>query len=299
MEQGSLEVSGRTVEEAIDLGLQRLGIDRADADVVVLSRGRLGILGIGAEQARVRLSARSSQVSADDAAHAQEMLETLLHLMGVDAQVEIVSSADETPLMLDIHGTDAGLLIGRRGATLQDLQSLTTTIVSRSLKRYVPLRVDVESYQQRRLERIREVAVRAAEHVQQRRRAITLDPMTPAERRVVHTALADHPAVMTQSSGEGEARRVTIYPRTPQRPRAAEARPRPTPYRTAPSPPVLALPEEEEDEEEDIQAPLSPESLSIPEDEEDEVEEDLSLPSTRSLSLPDDEDEEEDEDEER
>lgn len=210
----SLEVSGRTVEEAIESGLRQLGISRDVADVVVLSRGRTGILGIGSEQARVRISARETPVvEPDDAANARAVLEKLLHYMGVAVTVEIISQEGQTPILLDVHGEDAGLLIGRRGATLQDLQSVVTTMVSRSLKRYVPLRVDVEGYRERRMDKVRQIALRAADHVQQRRRPLTLDPMTAAERRMVHTTLSDNPSVMTQSSGDGEERRVTIYPR--------------------------------------------------------------------------------------
>ena len=137
--------------------------------------------------------------------------------MTVDVEVEVYNPASDPeaeglggPLVLDLYGGDAGLLIGRRGATLHDLQSMVTTMVSRSLGRYIPVRVDVEGYQQRQLDRAEQLALRAADRVRQRRRPITLDPMSPAERRVVHTTLADDDAVETQSSGEGDERRVTV-----------------------------------------------------------------------------------------
>ncbi|MBI4236562.1 MAG: protein jag [Chloroflexi bacterium] len=257
----SLEVSGKTVEEAVEAGLRQLGIARDEADVVVLSRGRAGILGIGSETARVRVSHRVEPiVGPDDAARAHQILTTLLRLMGVDVEVQIASAEGDTPILLDVRGPDAGLLIGRRGASLQDLQSLTTTMISRSLKRYVPLRVDVEGYRARRMERVREVALRAGEHVRQGRRPITLEPMSAAERRVVHTTLADNPAVQTQSSGEGEERRVTISPRGFAGPRAPGgpgrpgARPSYVPFR-APAPPPPSPsdfpPDEDEEDDED------------------------------------------------
>lgn len=220
----SLEVSGKTVEEAIENGLRHLGLVRDEADVVVLNRGRPGILGIGAEAARVRVAPRSMAiVGPDDATRANELLSTLLRMMGVEATVSVASAVEEVPILLEIEGPDAALLIGRRGSTLQDLQSLLTTMVSHSLKRYVPLRVDVEGYRARHMETIRQLALRAAERVQQRGSPITLEPMSPAERREVHTALADNPDVQTQSSGEGEERRVTIYSRASARPEPPSA----------------------------------------------------------------------------
>ena len=235
MEQGPLETTGRTVEEAVEVALQQLGIDREDADVVVLSEGRGGILGLGSEQAKVQVSVhedapppqadrppREEVTFVDDegAERARDIIENLLNLMGVDVEIDMYNPSTDPnsngaggPVVFDLFGEDAGLLIGRRGATLHDLQSIATTMVSRTLGHYIPLRVDVEGYQQRRLDRAEQLALRTAERVEQHRRSITLDPMTPAERRIVHTTLADNPAIETESSGEGEERRVTISPR--------------------------------------------------------------------------------------
>ena len=236
MEQGPLETTGRTVQEAVEAGLLELRIDLEDADVVVLNEARGGILGIGSELAKVQISIRGNDsvpgrdqrppreevtfVDDEDAERAREIVETLLDLMDVEVEVEIYNPSSDSnadgaggQVVFDLFGEDAGLLIGRRGATLHDLQSIVTTMVSRTLGHYIPLRVDVEGYQQRRLDRAEQLALRGAERVEDRRRSITLDPMTPAERRIVHTTLADNEEVETQSSGEGEERRVTISPR--------------------------------------------------------------------------------------
>ncbi len=236
MEQGPLETTGRTVQEAVEAGLLQLGIDLEDADVVVLSEGRGGILGIGSEQALVQVSIKEDDpapardprppreeitfVDDDDAERAREIVENLLNLMDVEVEVDVYNPSSDPdangtggPVVFDLFGEDAGLLIGRRGATLHDMQSIVTTMVSRTLGHYIPLRVDVEGYQQRRFDRAEQLALRAAERVEDRRRSITLDPMTPAERRIVHTTLADNEEVETLSSGEGEDRRVTISPR--------------------------------------------------------------------------------------
>ena len=224
----SLEWTGRTVEEAIREGLDELGLEREDVDVDVLSEGRSGLLGLrSSEEARVRLRVRQegdedeyasfASLSAD-AETAQEVLAEMLRHMDVDADISVyVPGSDPTrpfepgdPIVLDVEREDAGLLIGRRGQTLRHVQMLLNTIVSRSVGHYVPLRIDVEGYQQRHIYRLQQIALRAADHVNRRRRPITLDPMSPADRRIIHMTLANNPSVVTGSTGHGENRRVTI-----------------------------------------------------------------------------------------
>ena len=223
----SQEWTGRTVEEAIQQGLDELGLDREDVDVDVLSEGRSGLLGIRSEDARVRLRVRQETDEVDyesfatlsaDAERAREILEQLLHLMDVDADIDVyVPGSDPArpfepgdPIVLDVEREDAGLLIGRRGQTLRHVQMLLNTIVSRTVGHYVPLRIDVEGYQQRHIYRLQQIALRAADHVRRRRRPITLDPMSPADRRIIHMTLANDSNVVTGSTGHGENRRVTI-----------------------------------------------------------------------------------------
>lgn len=303
----SLEATGRTADEAIQIGLEELGVSRADADVVVLSSGRQGILGLGAEQARVRITIRSEEsppvASGDDADQARDILQELLRLMDVDAEIEVylpgsdpeIESSPGDPIVLDIQGEDAGLLIGRRGATLHDLQSLVTTIVSRTLQHYVPLRVDVEGYQQRRLDQVRQVAERAADHVRRRRRSLTLEPMSPAERRIVHTTLADNPAVQTQSTGQGDGRRVTISlvsggGRGQRQDDAGDGRGRAQAARASepPPPPVVDEDEDEFEEYDDEDEFEDDDEYDDEPDKDDEDDEDDDA---------DDEDDEDDDDE--
>lgn len=172
-------------------------------------------MGLGAEPARVRLTLRiQPQPGAvpPEAAGAHGILQKLLDLMEVDARAEAMESTEEE-ITLGIEGEDAGLLIGRQGTTLQDIQTIVNIIASRQLGSHVPIRIDVEGYRQRRTERIQQIALRAAQRVQERGRPIVLEPMSAAERRIVHMALADHPGVVTESVGEGRDRQVTIYPR--------------------------------------------------------------------------------------
>ncbi|SVB71298.1 uncharacterized protein METZ01_LOCUS224152, partial [marine metagenome] len=113
--------------------------------------------------------------------------------------------------IIDLAGEDSGLLIGRRGQTLQALQYLVNLIVRKQFEG-VRVVLDVENYRQRREVQLRDMATKVAERVAQTNRSITLEPMPPADRRIIHTSLTDHPGVSTESTGEGEGRKVTIMP---------------------------------------------------------------------------------------
>ncbi|MBL7208663.1 MAG: protein jag [Dehalococcoidia bacterium] len=208
-----LEVSARTVDEAIHTALEQLGVTEDQVEVVVLTKGRAGLLGMmGAEDARIRVTLLSEFEQRGDAASvAKEVLETLLQSMEISAEVSVTQApTDELPLSLDIEGDDLGILIGRRGTTLASLQYILRLIVTERLKMWVPVNVDVAGYKKRRYESLRDLALRLAEQVKRNRRVITLEPMPADERRIIHLALADHPDVATESMGEGETRKVTI-----------------------------------------------------------------------------------------
>ncbi len=210
-----LEVSGKTVDEAIRKALDQLGVDEEEVEVVVLKKGRSGLLGVGAEEAKVKVRLLQSQPSkVDIAALAKEVLANILKYMGIKAEVSVLSSTGgELPVNLDIDGDDLGVLIGRRGQTLACLQYLVRLIVSEKLKVWVPINVDIAGYKKRRYESLQSLAMRLAEQVKRGRRVITLEPMPADERRIIHLALANHPDVTTQSMGEGEGRKVAIFPK--------------------------------------------------------------------------------------
>ena len=146
-----------------------------------------------------------------------EVVNKILGGAGVDTLVTLRSSHDSESggPIIDITGEDSGLLIGRRGETLRALQFVVNLVVRNNLDGE-PVRVilDVERYRERRHNSLHELALRVADRVAGSGRAISLEPMPPAERRVIHLALADHPRVSTQSSGIGENRQVTITPKT-------------------------------------------------------------------------------------
>jgi spoIIIJ-associated protein len=143
-------------------------------------------------------------------------LEELLAKMEINARVAVYraqpSGGEETPWVLQIQGADLGVLIGRRGETLAALQYITRLIASRDLQRRANIVIDVEGYKTRREKQLRRLAKRMADQALQIGRTVSLEPMPPYERRIIHLALRDHPQVTTQSVGEGEHRKVTIIP---------------------------------------------------------------------------------------
>jgi spoIIIJ-associated protein len=203
-------ITAKTVEEAIELGLRELDVDRAEAEIDVVSRGKTGILGIGSEPARVRVT--KIDAPSDVVKTTSEVLDNIISLLGVDV-VSTLAQVEREDLggpVFEIEGDDAGLLIGRRGDTLKALQFLVKYLVSQKLNTNVNLLVDVEGYQDRRYQSLINMARRVAQRVAEFESPITLEPMPPNERRIVHMALADHPRVTTESTGSGTSRQVVV-----------------------------------------------------------------------------------------
>ena len=207
-----LEISAKTVEEAIQIAIEQFGVTEDQVEVSVLKKGRSGVLGMGAEEASIKV--RLLPVSPDKAdvvEVAKEVLETLVESMKMEVDISVAQAdAGELPVTLNIEGDDLGVLIGRRGQTLASLQYIVRLIVAEKLKAWVPINVDVGGYKKRRYESLQNLALRLAEQVTRNRRLITLEPMPADERRIIHLALTDHPDVTTQSMGEGEMRKVAV-----------------------------------------------------------------------------------------
>ena len=224
-ERTEIVMTAPTVDEAIELGLKELDADRDEAEVEILSRGKTGFLGIGSEAARVRVIRIS--VGRDDAgvpttaegdttaaSVATAAVGRILEAAGVNVTRTLRAANDPESggPIIDLAGEDSGLLIGRRGQTLQALQFLVNLIVRKQFEG-VRVVLDVENYRQRRELQLREMATTIAKRVAETNRSITLEPMPPADRRIIHTSLTDHPGVSTESTGEGEGRKVTIMPK--------------------------------------------------------------------------------------
>jgi spoIIIJ-associated protein len=212
------------VEEAIQKALDQLNVSREKVEVTVVKEGKSGILGLGAEEAivRVRSLEMEPEQRSEAAEIAKEALESLLVRLGVEASVileaeppfEQGTEASEV-ITINVTGDDLGILIGRRGQTLAALQHIVRLMVAHQMKGRVPIVIDVEGYKQRRYGALQALALRMAEQVKERKKPFALEPMPAYERRIIHLALVDDPAVTTESTGVGEVRKVVIMPKQP------------------------------------------------------------------------------------
>ncbi len=240
--KASVVIIAPTVEEAISRGAAELGLPADQLEIEVLDEGTKGLLGLGSRQARIRVSVRGEEAQeaelrapetaeielepaiaeADEDAEtlriARQTVVELLQRMEVKAEVSAEwGEPDEEgkvrPLLVDVHGDDLSIVIGRRGETLNALQYITRLIVGKELKKPVAVVIDVEGYKKRREQQLRRLARKVAEQTAEQSRMIALEPMPPHERRIIHIELREHPGVYTESVGEGDRRKVTIIPR--------------------------------------------------------------------------------------
>lgn len=200
----SIEITAKTVEDAIDTALKELKVQREDVEVEVLeepSKGLFGILGSRMAKVKVSIKETPGQLAA-------EFLNNVLQKMGM--KVTIDSKQQNDYLYLTISGSNLGILIGRRGETLDSLQYLTNLVANRQSKNRVHVVLDIENYRRRREQTLVKLAQRLSDRVKRTGNSITLEPMNPHERRIIHTALQNDTAVHTFSQGEEPFRKVTI-----------------------------------------------------------------------------------------
>jgi spoIIIJ-associated protein len=247
-----IEIAATTVDEAIKQALEQLAAQEDDVVIEVLATPRAGVLGLGARQARVRVTRRTSNVatsgvqspppappadsrpSESDASEApdsegpqhaqrqavdlehlaQEAREVLIRVLELmDERAEVVrTNGDPESVELEIKGDGSGILIGRHGQTLDALEYLVNRIVARRIRDAAPVVLETESYRARRRQQLHRMALSMGERAKRDHRPMTLDPMPPRDRRVVHLALKDDPMLTTRSSGEGFLRSIEIVP---------------------------------------------------------------------------------------
>jgi spoIIIJ-associated protein len=252
-EKTTLEIIAPTVEEAISQGLAQLGLTADAVNVEVLDTVNKGLFGLGKPQVRVRLTvvppaekmnppngaaavktepAPASRpepkvVSAPEAESKPEhdllldrtesIISKMLHLLNLEAQVSAHYAEndrdDRRNILVDVRGNDLSILIGRRSETLSAFQYVASLIIGKETGQFVQLTVDVEGYRNRREKQLIQMAKRMADQVAKSGRRQTLEPMPSAERRIIHIALRDHPAVKTESTGDEPYRKVTIIPK--------------------------------------------------------------------------------------
>ena len=198
-----VEKTAKTVQEAVNLALEELGAKKEDVDIEVLDEGNKGIFGIGGKSARVRVTLTNSL--SDEAA---DFLSDVLSKMNIAANIE--KYEDDESITLKITGRESGIIIWRRGETLDALQYLTSLVVNKKSARYKRVTIDIENYREKREETLVRLADRLAERVVRFRRNVTLEPMNPYERRIIHSALQNNNMVETHSVGEEPNRKVVI-----------------------------------------------------------------------------------------
>ncbi|MGQ9824704.1 MAG: RNA-binding cell elongation regulator Jag/EloR [Desulfotomaculales bacterium] len=203
----AVEKVGRTVEEAVEQALVELGVDREGAVVEILEEPSRGIFGIlGGRPAKVRVSVKETP-----SLRARQLLAKIFEAMNVSADVEVVENGQE--LIINLSGNGLGVLIGRRGETLNALQYLINLCVNKNQLQKSKIILDVEGYRKRRVETLEKLALRLAEKAKRRGKNIVLEPMNPQERRIIHTTLQGRDDIYTYSEGEEPFRKIVISPR--------------------------------------------------------------------------------------
>ena len=199
-----VEKTGKTVEEAISLALEELEVSREEVEVEIMEEGTPGVLGLfGNKEAKVKVT-----VIADAKADAGNFIGDILDKMDIEATVSV--SETEEAVKVEISGDNVGLLIGRRGETLDAIQYLTSLVVNKEKDEFKRVIVDVENYRQKREDTLIALAYRMADKVEKYKKSVTLEPMTPYERRIIHSALQERFTIETISVGEEPNRKVVI-----------------------------------------------------------------------------------------
>lgn len=200
----SIEKTAKSVQEAISLALDELKADKDNVDIEVLDEGNKGIFGlIGNKMARVKVTLRET-----GGEKAKNFLLDVFEKMNVKADIQ--TTEDEDSLLLKINGKDIGIIIGRRGETLDALQYLTSLVVNKDKEIYKRVVLDIENYRQKREETLVKLANRLADKVVKYKKNITLEPMNPYERRIIHSSLQNHKYIETYSIGDEPNRKVVI-----------------------------------------------------------------------------------------
>jgi spoIIIJ-associated protein len=208
MEPRAIEQTGRNVEEAIQAALKALGRSREEVEIEVLAEESRGLLGIlGTTLARVRVTPRPRVGD-----RAVALLNEILQAAKLEAEARITSEDPEAAYLEITGGADLGLLIGRRGQTLSALQHLVGLIANKRQLHRKKIVLDAAGYRARRERALRALAANAATRAKRTGQEVVLEPLSPRERRIIHLALADDPAVTTSSVGEDPQRQIVISP---------------------------------------------------------------------------------------
>lgn len=200
-----IEVSAKTVDEALTEASIRLGIPSCEIEYEVIEKGSTGFLGIGSKSAVIKARKKFSVEE-----NVRGFLSSVFHAMEIEVEIIIKINEDEKLIDVELKGADMGLLIGKRGQTLDSLQYLTNLAVNKNSENYYKVKVDTEDYRKRRKDTLENLAKNIAYKVKRTKRPVALEPMNPFERRVIHSALQNDRFVTTHSEGDEPYRHVVV-----------------------------------------------------------------------------------------
>ena len=201
-----ITVTAKTVDEAVTKALIELETTSDKLEYEVIDKGSAGFLGIGAKPAIIR--ARKKETVADKA---MNFLRQIFEAMHMEVSITAAFNEEEQELSMNLEGEDMGILIGKRGQTLDSLQYLVSLIVNKDTEGYIRVKLDTENYRERRKDTLETLAKNIAYKVKRTRRPVALEPMNPYERRIIHSSLQNDKFVTTRSEGEEPFRHVVIF----------------------------------------------------------------------------------------
>ena len=200
-----IEISAKNVDDAITQATVQLGITSDQLEYEVLDKGSTGFLGIGSKNAVIKAR---KKFSIDE--NVVEFLSSIFDAMKMEVEILVAVNEEEHIIEVELKGDDMGILIGKRGQTLDSIQYLTSLVVNKGNAGYVRVKVDTENYRARRKETLENLAKNIAFKVKRTKKPVFLEPMNPYERRVIHSALQNDPLVSTHSEGEEPYRKVVV-----------------------------------------------------------------------------------------
>lgn len=203
-----IKVTGKTVDDALTEGLVKLGTTSDMVEYHVLEKGSTGFLGIGSKPAVIEIR---KKFTLEDVI--RNFLNDVFRAMNMQVEVLIHKSEDSKVISVELKGEDMGVLIGKRGQTLDSLQYLVNLAANKQSEEYVKVKLDTEDYRRRRRETLENLARNIAYKVKRSRRPVALEPMNPFERRVIHSALQSDKFVSTHSEGDEPFRHVVVAPK--------------------------------------------------------------------------------------
>ena len=203
-----LEITAKTVEDAMIEAAMTLGISSDQLEYEVIEKESAGFLGLMRKPAKIRAKSKKVELSAPEAA--KEFLGNVFRAMNVSADIEIDYNEEEKNMYVNVQGEDMGVLIGKRGQTLDSLQYLVSLVVNKGNEGYIKVKLDTENYRERRKETLENLARNIASKVRKTGRSVSLEPMNPYERRIIHSALQNDKYVETHSEGEEPYRKVVV-----------------------------------------------------------------------------------------